>query len=224
MRSLAIGDIHGCHGALAALLARVEPAADDELIFIGDYIDRGPNSHEVLDTLIELKQRRRCVFLRGNHEVMVLGARDSAWKADLWRSAGGAEMLQSYGVEFGDNWAVAIPEAHWRFLEATVRYHETAGQIFVHGCAAPDVEMADQPDWMLFWEKFDRLKPHKSGKRVVCGHTPQRSGIPRNAGFAVCIDTRPLGGWLTCLDAGTDEYWQASEKGETRTGRLGAAA
>ena len=221
MRTLAIGDIHGCHEALKTLLAYVQPGKTDQLVFLGDYIDRGPNSRAVLQTLLEFGRQHPCIFLRGNHEVMILDARETSWKADLWRSYGGAEMLQSYGSEYRLDWDAAIPKEHWEFLEATTRYHETASHIFVHGCAAPDLDLPDQPDWILFWEKFDRLKPHHSGKCVVCGHTPQPSGIPRNVGFAVCIDTRPLGGWLTCLDASTGSYWQASEKGDTRCGQLG---
>ena len=67
--------------------------------------------------------------------------------------------------------------------------------------------MNDQPDWLLYWEFFDQLKPHKSGKKIICGHTPQRSGDIKDIGFGVCIDTGPaMGGWLTCLDANLGKY------------------
>ena len=78
--------------------------------------------------------------------------------------------------------------------------------------------MADQPDWLLYWEFFERIQPHKSGKKIICGHTQQRSGQINDLGFAACIDTGAvLGGWLTCLDVDTGRYWQANEKGTTRT-------
>jgi serine/threonine protein phosphatase 1 len=81
--------------------------------------------------------------------------------------------------------------------------------------------MSEQPDWLLYWEFFDRLQAHKSGKRIVCGHTPQPSGEIKDVGFTVCIDTGPAsGGWLTCLDVNSGKYWQAKEDGTTRAGIL----
>jgi len=98
---------------------------------------------------------------------------------------------------------------------------ETETHIFVHACLDPELDMSDQPDWLLYWEFFERMQPHKYGKRIVCGHTPQRSGEIKDLGFAVCIDTGPaVGGWLTCLDARSGKYWQANEKGSTRDGGL----
>jgi serine/threonine protein phosphatase 1 len=69
---------------------------------------------------------------------------------------------------------------------------------------------------------FDDPAPHESGKIMVCGHTSQKVGRPRNVGHAVCIDTRAYGevGWLTCLDVASGRYWQANQKGETRAGWL----
>jgi serine/threonine protein phosphatase 1 len=81
--------------------------------------------------------------------------------------------------------------------------------------------MKDQPDGGLFWEFFDSIQPHSSGKRIICGHSPQKSGTPNNRGFAVCIDTGPIyGGWLTCLDTASNFYWQVTEKGAVRSGFL----
>jgi serine/threonine protein phosphatase 1 len=221
MSTLAIGDIHGCHRALVELLSEVNPSADDQLVFLGDYIDRGPDSRSVIDILCRRQQLGRAVFLRGNHEVMVLDARADPLKANLWQSYGGVEALYSYGAERREDWVLAIPEAHWAFLERTVRFFETPDHIFVHACLAPDLNMDEQPDWLLFWEFFERIQPHKSGKTVICGHTPQHSGQPKDRGFAICIDTAPAaGGWLTCLDPNSGRYWQADGLGHTRTRRL----
>jgi serine/threonine protein phosphatase 1 len=83
------------------------------------------------------------------------------------------------------------------------------------------MDMEDQPDWLLYWEYFDKLRPHKSGKRIICGHSVQKSGLIKDVGFATCIDTGPAGGeWLTCLDVNSLEYWQANEKSDTRDGCL----
>jgi len=220
MRTFAIGDIHGCHTALTTLLGRVRPAVEDRVVFLGDYIDRGPDSRSVLDRLVSLGDWCEPVFLRGNHEVMILKARTDPLDANGWRSCGGFEALVSYGAEFRTDWATTIPAAHWQFLEQTVPFFETAKQIFVHGCLDPDLDMAEQSEWLLYWENFGRMKPHKSGKKIFCGHTPQRSGIINDIGYAACIDTgAAVGGWLTCLDVDSGEYWQANEKGETRMGK-----
>ena len=95
-RILAIGDIHGCLTALDTLLGFVQPTPDDQLIFLGDYIDRGPDSKGVLDRLIELKQTRQIVCLRGNHEVMMLAGREGRDDFRFWMSFGGMEALGSY--------------------------------------------------------------------------------------------------------------------------------
>ena len=222
MRTLAIGDIHGCHTSLTTLIREVRPASNDQMIFLGDYIDRGPASRLVLDWMVAEQRLYSAVFLRGNHEVMILEAHDDPLKANLWQSYGGFETLASYSVEYQTDWPPAIPEAHWKFLDRTIPFFETEKQIFVHACLDPDLEMNEQPAWLLYWEFFDRIQPHKSGKKIICGHSPQRSGQIRDLGFAACIDTgAAIGGWLTCLDADSGQYWQANEKGETRKGLVG---
>ena len=77
------------------------------------------------------------------------------------------------------------------------------------------------PSWIGYWEKFNDPAPHESGKVMVCGHTPQRDGLPRSIGHAICVDTHIYaGGWLTCLDVQTGEYWQANERRQVRAGTL----
>jgi serine/threonine protein phosphatase 1 len=171
--------------------------------------------------LLELKHTCSPIFLRGNHEVMILDAREDPPKAKLWRSCGGFATLWSYGAELEDDWAPAIPDSHWKFLEGTMRFFETTDAIFVHACLDPELELIEQPDGLLFWETFEQMKPHKSGKRVICGHTHQRFGEIGDVGFAACIDTgAAVGGWLTCLDVNSGHYWQANEKGAAREGTL----
>ena len=219
MRTLAIGDIHGCKTSLVTLVKQVRPVPDDQLIFLGDYIDRGPESSQVVEYLLELETICSPVFLRGNHEAMILEARADPLKSNLWQSYGGLETAFSYGANFSEDWASAIPLAHWTFFERTAKFFETDTHIFVHACLDPELEMNDQPDWLLYWEYFERLQPHKSNKRIVCGHTPQTSGQIKDVGFALCIDTGPaMGGWLSCLDASSGKFWQANEKGSMRDG------
>jgi len=219
MRTLAIGDIHGCNTALVELLKTVQPLPEDRIIILGDYIDRGPTSRRVIETLIELRQSSSPVFLRGNHEVMILDAHESFLKSDIWQSYGGLDTLFSYGANYRQDWASLIPDSHWEFFEGTTRFFETDTHIFVHACLDPDLDLEDQPDWLLYWEFFDRIRPHKSGKKIVCGHSPQRSGLIKDIGFAACIDTGPaMGGWLTCFEPESGKYWQANEMGQMREG------
>jgi serine/threonine protein phosphatase 1 len=222
VRTLAVGDIHGCIRALTTLETLVPFRSEDTLITLGDYVDRGPDSCAVLDWLLSRARQGNLVALRGNHEVMMLEARDGEERLTRWLECGGQQALASYSP-FGDpGKLVDVPDAHWQFLEEETRaFFETDRHFFVHANAFPDYALEDQPDFMLYWGVFNDPPAHESGKVMVCGHTPQKSGLPRSVGHAVCIDTGACkGGWLTCLDVGSGRYWQADQKGRTRTGWL----
>ena len=224
MRVLAIGDIHGCLGPLDDLLAWVNPAANDTIVTLGDYVDRGPDTRGVLDRLIGLRHSgRKLVCLRGNHEIMMLGAyhggRDDK---RMWLSVGGLQALASYGPAVGVSAGrfEDIPREHWEFLEHNLLdYYETDTHIFVHAGVHRDLDMDEQTEVMLYWEFLTDEMRHKSGKTVICGHTSQKSGEPLVVPGAVCIDTYAHGnGWLTCLDAGSGHFWQADLLGRRREG------
>jgi serine/threonine protein phosphatase 1 len=222
MRHLAVGDIHGCFKALTTLAAFVPFTPEDVVITLGDYVNRGPDSCAVLDWLIAYANRCKLVPLRGNHDVMMLQARESDQAFAEWVKCGGDATLASYSP-FGDpGRLVDIPDSHWDFLEQQTRaWFEIDTHFFVHANAYPDYPLSEQPDLMLFWESFNDPPPHESGKIMVCGHTSQKSGKPKNIGHAVCIDTWACGkGWLTCLDVGSGKYWQANQQGETRLSYL----
>jgi serine/threonine protein phosphatase 1 len=127
MRTIAIGDIHGCRTALETLIGAIDPRESDQFVFLGDYINRGPDSRGVIEFLIDFATRCRCVFLRGNHEVMTLDACAERTKASSWSVVGGGDALRSYGFTGRGDWWEAIPESHWKFLEQTGRYFETNG-------------------------------------------------------------------------------------------------
>ena len=102
-----------------------------------------------------------------------------------------------------------------------VDYVETDTHIFVHANAYPDMPMSEQPDYMLRWERCDTILAHKSGKIIVCGHTPQTSGRPLNRGYAIGLDTHACGGGLlTCLEAMTGRIWQADATGRVRRSHI----
>jgi len=218
MRQLVIGDIHGCLTALKRLDEAVHFGADDLVVTLGDYVDRGPDSRGVIEFLIALRARCRLVTLRGNHEIMMLRAKEDPSVLDDWLACGGNRTLDSYGSKF----VKAVLAKHWQFLEETLPYYETERDFFVHANAYPDCPLSEQPDYMLYWEGFGEPTLHQSGKRMICGHSSQKSGHPLSVGHAVCIDTWVYGftGWLTCLDAGTGRYWQANQSGELRSDTL----
>ena len=224
MRVLAVGDIHGCFDALISLQAAVGLSADDLLITLGDYVDRGPDSAAVLDWLIERRQRGKLIALRGNHEQMMLASRTDEQTREYWLSYGGEATLDSYLRRGGEGTLDDVPHAHWDFmLDQCQNWFEIETHFFVHANAVAELPLADQPDEILYWEKLFDPAPHVSGKTMVCGHTPQSSGLPLNLGHAVCIDTWACGaGWLTCLDVATGEFWQANQRREVRRGELAA--
>jgi serine/threonine protein phosphatase 1 len=225
MRTLAIGDIHGCLRAFDALLKEVNPECGDLVVVLGDYVDRGPDSKGVLDRLIVLQARCRLVTLKGNHDLMMLNGREDLDHFNEWLKCGGKQALESYQANADwETFADAVPAGHWRFLEdACVPYHEIDTHFFVHANVDPDVPLEEQPDYLLYWESLEAAlwRPHDSGKTMICGHSVQRSGRPLVLDHAICIDTWVYGdGWLTCLDVETEVYWQANQCGETRIGNL----
>ena len=222
-RLLAIGDIHGCFRALSTLVEFVKLTPEDMLVTLGDYVNRGPNTHAVLDWLIHRSRTGTLIPLRGNHELMMLNARESSEAFWNWLRSGGDKTLASYSHFDEEGGFADIPESHWDFIENQLRdYYETDRHLFVHANLYPDLPLDEQPEYVLFWEKIDEwTPPHQSGKTMICGHTSQKTGEILNLGHAVCIDTAACkGGWLTCLDVETGDYWQANESGETQSGFL----
>jgi serine/threonine protein phosphatase 1 len=218
-RTVAVGDVHGCATALAALIAAVGPGPEDVIVTLGDYIDRGPDSRGVIEQLLALAGRRQLVPLVGNHEDMLLAVLERRSDRASWQRFGGDETLKSYGGED----LKAIPDTHLDFFKASQRYYETDSHIFAHANYWPNLPMGEQPSNALLWEHVqpDKAYPHYSGKPVVVGHTPQKDGDILDLGFLICIDTNCCeGGWLTALDVGSGHYWQTNDQGEMWQGRL----
>ena len=215
-RTIAIGDIHGCDVAFDTLLSKLEIADDDTLVVLGDACDRGPGTKACYDRLIELQQRCRLVYVFGNHDEMMLDAIDGNAPPGVWLNVGGVETLESYGGSLA-----GVPAAHSAFLKSAAPYWETDAEIFIHANLEPNVPLAQQTAEWLRWIKLTGYEqPHPSGKRVICGHTSQRSGLPLVRDGWVCIDTRVYDetGWLTALDVGTNQLSQANQQGAYRDG------
>ena len=208
-RVYAIGDIHGCADLLDQLLAKIDlddrarGTARTTLIFLGDLVDRGPESAAVIDRLIALKRARPTArFIMGNHEEIFLGALDGDAKAmRLFCRIGGRETVLSYGItpaayercDYGELGAVlesVVPDDHRAFLAAFEDMIEIGDYAFVHAGIRPDRALADQRVADLRWIRdpfLDHARPLE--KIVVHGHTiaddieigPHRIGVDTGA-------------------------------------------
>lgn len=215
-RTIAIGDIHGCFRALSRLLDAVAPAADDLLVVLGDYVDRGPESREVIDLLLELQRQCCLMVLTGNHELMMLRGLEDKAERRFWLNFGGGPTLASYGGRLED-----IPATHLQFLREGRDYYETETHLFVHANYQPETPLDQQSETILMWTHLHLHvpPPHVSGKTVIVGHTPQIDGEVLDLGHLICIDTFCCGGgWLTALEVQTREVWQTDREGRLRGG------
>ena len=218
VRVYAIGDIHGRADLLLAILARIatdmqeRPCPRVVEVFLGDYIDRGPNSREVIDTLLSHQPvggERHC--LRGNHEQTLLDFLEDPDVLADWARFGGLETLLSYGLRprlpvtlndaalFREELIKALPQAHFDFLNRTVFSFSMGGYYFVHAGIKPGARLDQQSAEDLLWirEPF-LLSPRDHGKIIVHGHTPSQD--PEVMGNRINIDTGAfLTGRLTCL-------------------------
>jgi serine/threonine protein phosphatase 1 len=222
MRLLAIGDVHGHLSALRQLLDLIRPSGTDQIIFLGDYADKGPNVKGVIDYLIELAAQYDVVFLRGNHDQMMIDAHDDPAKVAVWECLGGESPLASYGPGTLAESLKLVPSAHWAFLKNVCRnFYEKDEYIFVHGGIRSPVAPSDEDPERLLWTTLSLAEPHHSGRTVICGHSAQKGGNIADLGHTICIDTGIThGAWLTCLALGSHEYWQLSEEGKSRSGFL----
>ncbi len=206
----AIGDIHGNLDLLKRLLEKIQPdLARDRLIFMGDYLDRGPNPKGVVDYVLGLKRLappQQVICLKGNHEAMFLNflqGRD----LELFLYNGGLSTLRDYWGEAWEDLAqLVLPPEHRQFFEALRLYYETPDYLFVHGGLKPGVDPAEQDEEDLLWIRGDFIASLEDfGKKVIFGHTPfqQPLVMPNKIG----IDTgAAYGNRLTCLILPREEF------------------
>jgi serine/threonine protein phosphatase 1 len=206
-RLFAIGDIHGCAAELETLVAALPLAAGDTLLFVGDYLDRGPDSRRVVDFLLALRRREdvTTVFLKGNHEDMCLGyfGRCGRW-GESWQQNGGMATLRSYGIDVrqpGPEAVASMPPPHLEFLETLVPSHFAGAYLFVHAGIRPDRPWAEQDEEDLLWIREEFIvPPHRLAQTIVFGHTPQRH-VYVQLPYKIGIDTGCVyGGMLTCVE------------------------
>lgn len=195
-RVIAIGDIHGCYHTLLNLMNRISyTSATDTLVFVGDYIDRGFHSYEVVSTLRKLRTQageNKVICLRGNHEQMAIDAYESG-EDNLWHFNGG--ITTSYSFEKNDaNIASAIA-----WFKSLPLVYETPEIIFCHaGLSHPVLEDNTEHD-LLWGRKWITTDTESREKQVVFGHTPSRN----NQAYVVhtgdiCIDSACVYGGNLC--------------------------
>jgi serine/threonine protein phosphatase 1 len=190
----AIGDIHGRADLVSLLLAHIaaDAAASRNvtrrtLIFVGDYVDRGPDSRQVVETLISgLPQGFDVHFLKGNHEAILLDFLEDASWLDYWRANGADPTLLSYSVDVeglvrtkapSEEWrrafVAALPETHRRFYQGLELMVSRGSYLFAHAGVRPGVPLEAQEPHDLIWIRGDFLESEEPfGKVVVHGHTP----------------------------------------------------
>lgn len=205
-RLLAVGDIHGCLDPLKRLMDRVRPTETDRLVFLGDYIDRGPDGRGVIDYLLGFARRfPRSVFLKGNHEAMFLdflAGRDQL----PFLYNGGVATLESYREAAG----IRIPAAHLAFLAGLRLHYETEDSIFVHAGLRPGLPLEEQREEDLLWIREEFIRSgYDWGKVVVFGHTPLQEPLLERT--RIGVDTGAVyGRALTCCDVESRRCWDSS--------------
>jgi Calcineurin-like phosphoesterase len=217
VRVYAIGDIHGRADLLEGLLSRIEahmaanPSRHSVAVFLGDYIDRGPESRGVLERLVAFNRPKERIFLKGNHEAYLADFLKSPPILKDWQQLGGLETLMSYGlappinanaatqVRLAVEFSRAFPDTHRHFLD-NLQLSFTCGDFFfVHAGVRPGVPFEKQRDEDLLWIRQEFLhSEYDYGKIVVHGHTPALN--PEIRSNRINIDTGAYAtGRLTCL-------------------------
>jgi serine/threonine protein phosphatase 1 len=196
----AVGDIHGMLDKLQKLIARCEEHADGRpmtLIFLGDYIDRGPEVAGVVGCLIELERKspERVIPLMGNHEMMALAVIDGAMPERSWLLQGGAATLESYGVSHARD----LPSEHLDWLDTLRLAYDDGRRFFVHAGINPDKLLDAQNEVDLLWIREPFLSDGRDhGRLIVHGHTPLKDGAPDLRSNRLNLDTGAVfGGPLT---------------------------
>ncbi len=203
-RILAISDIHGCLSKLEKVLeeAKYNPNTD-QLILLGDYIDRGKQSYEVVQRVKELV-KGGAIALKGNHELMAINAFKGSG-GTMWLYNGGRETLESYARNY------AVINDDIEFFESLPDWHETDDYIFVHAGLDPEEPLPElTPQADLLWIRDEWFNSDYTGKPVIFGHTPMSDIQIWPNGKKIAIDTGAVfGGKLSCIELPTMKKFAA---------------
>ncbi len=204
-RIFAIGDIHGCLEKIKALIQRIPIRwGRDVLVFLGDYVDRGPDPAGVVQFMVELQAEcpGSVICLKGNHEVMFMDFLKNGTASGAFLTFGGDKTLKSYDISLdtpGREAARLIPFSHLKFLKSLPICLETDKYFLVHAGVKPGFPLDKQKEEDMLWIRHKFIKSdYDWGKRIIFGHTPFDTPLlkPNKIG----IDTGAVyGGRLTCL-------------------------
>lgn len=221
----AVGDIHGEIGKLKELIEQLPVEYGDDVVFLGDYVDRGPDSRSVVDFLIEYQRKVSCIFLLGNHESMFLDF--LGWEGNLYFSGdaflmnGGDRTLASYGYfDLPDPCPekFELPPGHEEFYRGLLPYYIDTRYLFVHAGISQEVmncrdisqAVAESRPADLLWNRNTGCLPHNLEITIVYGHTPMSDfSIQWNRPHSIGIDTGAVyGGQLTALRLPDEQLFQ----------------
>ena len=237
-RTLVIGDIHGGLRALIQVLERAKVTPNDKLIFLGDYVDGWSESPQVLDFLINLQTSHKCIFMRGNHDELLLEwlrGKDN----ELWHQHGGEATIHAYSIL-----PAGIKIRHMAFLENLVNYHiDKKNRLFVHaGFTNMHSVQNEHYQRFLFWDRtlwemavaLDKSLPNSDltyPKRltlydeIYIGHTPVTKigqTVPVKMANVWNVDTgAAFKGKLSIMDIDTKEFWQSDALPDLYAGEKG---
>lgn len=230
MRCYVIGDIHGCLDELRYLVEALPLESGDRLVFLGDYVDRGPNSKGVLSYILELQKHDdlELICLKGNHEDMFLAYLGiSGQHGDMFLYNGGYATLISYGISskqasLGEITA-QISSEHINFLKSLRTYFIMAPYLCVHAGINPAKSLANQTDTDLLWIRDEFIhNPHRLAYTVLFGHTP-RNSVLFDLPYKIGLDTGLVyGNKLSCLEIGERVLFQIG-RGHKDVKRIAAA-
>lgn len=208
MAEYVIGDIHGEIAQLKTIIDKINYDPDqDKLIFLGDYIDRGADSYQVYRYIKELDNGKN-IFLRGNHEEMMIDAVLNDNNIELWYHNGGQATERSFPNHS------ELKEAA-RFFNSLPYYHSNQNYIFVHAGIRPNRKLKDQTEHDLVWIRYQFLGAEagdfKEAKTVVAGHTPvPKVKFEENK---ILMDTGAgKGGILSAINLETKKVYSSAEK------------
>lgn len=181
-RYIAITDIHGELEKLESVLSKIETRPDDIFVFMGDYIDRGAKSKEVVDRVIQQSETHKCIYLIGSHEYALLHSQTDEYYNYLFWNYGGPATVKSYGGRFEN-----ILKTHGDFYNSLKFYHLTDDYLFVHAGINPRYSLEEQveTDFVYIRSAFYNSK-HNLPQKIIFGHTEFDSPLIQDD--KICID------------------------------------
>ena len=226
-RKIAIGDIHGGLKALVQLLKRVDITPEDEIIFLGDYVDGWSDSANVVSYLIELAKQNTCIFIRGNHDDLVHRWLETGELNEKWLQHGGQSSMDAYR-----NFTSEEKEAHIEFFQQMMNYYiDKQNRLFVHaGFTNQHGPQSEYYNTGFYWdrtlwetvlaldpemEKSDKYYPKRLQlfEEIFIGHTPVTridESTPFHKAGVWNIDTgAAFKGRLSAIEVNTKEVWQS---------------